>query len=137
MNRPFVAATVAAAFGCASSGVRDPGCANPADRAEIQQVQIGWTRLDPGLQRPVEDPNVARSRDPRQAEALAGDLLAQCRKGASMEGLQLRYSEVPGGSVVVGPQANVPFKAAALCLQKNECAVVRSNVAFHVLKRIG
>ena len=53
-----------------------------------------------------------------------------------MEALQDRYSEVPGGSIVVGPQAKVPFKAAALCLQKNECTIVRSNVAFHVLKRI-
>jgi hypothetical protein len=136
MNRSFGAATLAAAFACASSGVRDPACANPADRAEIQQIQIGWTRLDPGLQRPIEDPTLPRSRDPRQAEALAGDLLAQCRKGSRMEPLQDRYSEVPGGSVVVGPQAGVPFKGAALCLQKNECAVVRSNVAFHVLKRI-
>jgi len=136
MKRVLAAAMLAAAFACASSGMRGPACANPSDRAEIQQVQIGWTRLDPGLQRPIEDPNVARSRDPRQAEALAGDLLEQCRKGGSMESLQLRYSEVPGGSVVVGPRANVPFKGAALCLQKNECAVVRSNVAFHVLKRI-
>lgn len=135
MNLP-IAAAVAATFACASSGVRDPACANPADRAEIQQVQIGWTRLDPGLQRPVEDPTMPRSRDPRQAEALAGDLLSQCRKGARMEALQDRYSEVPGGSIVVGPQATVPFKAAALCLQKNECTLVRSNVAFHVLKRI-
>lgn len=54
-----------------------------------------------------------------------------------MESLQDRYSEVPAGSVVVGRQAKVPFKAVALCLQKNECALVRSNVAFHVLKRIG
>ncbi len=136
MNRALAAVALAAASGCASSAVREPTCANPADRAEIEQIQIGWTRLDPGLQRPIEDPTMPRSRDPRQAEALAGDLLAQCRKGARMEALQDRYSEVPGGSIVVGPQARVPFKGAALCLKKNECALVRSNVAFHVLKRI-
>lgn len=136
MNRLLMGAAAAAACACASSGVRESPCRNPADRAEIQQVQIGWTRLDPGLQRPIEDKTMSRSRDPRQAEALAGELLAQCRKGASMEALQNRYSEVPGGSVVVGPRARVPFKGAALCLEKNECAVVRSNVAFHVLKRI-
>jgi hypothetical protein len=136
MSRASAAVVLAAAFGCASSGVREPNCADPANRAEIQQIQIGWTRLDPGLQRPIEDPTMPRSRDPRQAEALAGDLLAQCRKGARMEALQDRYSEVPGGSIVVGPQASVPFKRAALCLQKSECAVVRSKVAFHVLKRI-
>jgi len=127
---------IAASLACASAPIRDPAaCSAPADRVEIQQVQIGWNRLDPGLRPPVTD--VARpSRDPRQAESLANDLLAQCRKGARMDALQDRYSEVPGGSIVVGPQANVPFKAAALCLKKNECAVVRSNVAFHVLKRI-
>ena len=135
MTRPFIAA-LAAVLGCASSGVRDPACRNPAHRAEIQQVQIGWTRLDPRLRRPIEDPTMPGSRDPQKAEALAGDLLAQCRKGARMEALQDRYSEVPGGSIVVGPQASVPFKGTALCLQRNECAVVRSNVAFHVLKRI-
>lgn len=108
---------------CASAPTRDPGaCATPADRAEILQVQVDARR--PG-------------RDVRQAESLANDLLAQCKKGASMESLQDRYSEVPAGSVVVGRQAKVPFKAVALCLQKNECALVRSNVAFHVLKRIG
>jgi len=134
MKRLFAAIAVAA--GCASAPSRDPSsCAAPADRVEVQQVQIGWNRLDPGVQPPVVD--VARpSRDPRQAEALAGDLLAQCRKGASLQQLQDRYSEAPGGSIVVGPRADVPFKAAALCLQKNECALVRSKVAFHVLKRI-
>jgi len=103
---------------CASAPTRDPGaCATPADRAEILQVQVGGNRMN--------------------AESLANDLLAQCRRGASMESLQDRYSEVPAGSVVVGRQAKVPFKAVALCLRKNECALVRSNVAFHVLKRIG
>ena len=129
-------AAVVASLACASAPTRDPsGCAAPAGRVEVQQVQIGWNRLDPGVQPPVVD--VARpSRDPRQAESLANDLLRQCRKGANMQQLQDRYSEAPGGSVVVGTHANVPFKAAALCLQKNECAVVRSTVAFHVLKRI-
>jgi len=54
-----------------------------------------------------------------------------------MESLQDRYSEAPAGSVVIGRQAKVPFKAVALCLQKNECALVRSSAAFHVVKRIG
>jgi len=126
---------LAASLACASASVREPTCAAPAGRVEIQQVQIGWQRLAPSP-RPVVDPR-APTRDPKEAEALAKDLLAQCRKGGQMEVLQDRYSEVPGGSVVVGPRANVPFKSAALCLQKNECALVRSDVAFHVLKRIG
>lgn len=129
-------AALAAVAGCVSAPTRDPAaCAAPADRVEIRQIQVGWNRFDPGVQPPVVDP-ARPSRDPRQAESLASDLLAQCRKGARMEALQDRYSEVPGGSIVVGPKANVPFKAAALCLQKNECALVRSKVAFHVLKRI-
>ena len=127
---------LAAGLACASAQTRDPaGCAAPAERVEVQQVQIGWNRLDHGEQPPVVD--LARpSRDARQAETLANELLALCRKGAKMEALQDRYSEVPGGSVVVGTRANVPFKGAALCLQKGECAVVRSKIAFHVLKRI-
>jgi hypothetical protein len=127
---------VATSAACASAPIRDPaGCAAPARRAEIVHVQVGWNRLDPGNRPPTVDP-ARPSRDPRQAEALANDLLAQCRKGARMEALQDRYSEVPGGSVVVGPQARVPFRAAALCLQKNECALVRTDTAFYVLKRI-
>jgi hypothetical protein len=136
MSRFAAVAIFALALACVAPAIRDPaGCATPVDRVEIQQIQIGWNRLDPASQPPVVDP-ARPSRDPRQAESLAGELLAQCRNGARMEALQDRYSEIPGGTVVVGPQANVPFKAAALCLQKNECALVRSNVAFHVLKRI-
>jgi hypothetical protein len=108
-------AGLAVALACATAPTRDPGaCATPADRAEVLQVQLGRSR-----------------------ESLANDLLAQCRKGASMESLQDRYSEAPAGSVVIGRQAKVPFKAVALCLQKNECALVRSSAAFHVVKRIG
>ncbi len=127
----------AAAAACASAQTRDSsGCADPAERVEVEQVQIGWNRLDYGKEPPVTD--VMRpSRDVRQAESLANDLLALCRKGARMDQLQDRFSEVPGGSVVVGPQAKVPYKAAALCLKKDECTLVRSNVAFHVVKRIG
>jgi len=127
---------LAASLACASASVREPTCASPAGRVEIQQVQIGWQRPDQPQQRPIGDPR-APTRDSREAEALAKDLLAQCRKGSRMEALQDRYSEVPAGSVVVGPRANVPFKSAALCLQKNECALVRSDIAFHVVKRIG
>jgi len=124
---------LAASLACASASVREPTCAAPAGRVEIQQVQIGWQRQDP---LPQGDPR-APTRDAREAETLAKDLLVQCRKGGQMEVLQDRYSDVPAGSVVVGPRAKVPFKSAALCLQKNECALVRSDVAFHVLKRIG
>jgi hypothetical protein len=127
---------VAAAAACAGAQSRGPGCAAPAERVEVQQVQVGWQRLDRNLQRPVVDPRIT-SRDPEQAEALAKDILARCRDGESMERLQDRYSEAHSGSVVVGRRANVPFRSAALCLQRNECALVRSNVAFHVLKRIG
>jgi parvulin-like peptidyl-prolyl cis-trans isomerase-like protein len=121
---------------CASAPTRDPAaCAAPLDRVEVEQVQIGWNRLDPGEQPPIVD--VQRpSRDPRQAETLANELLVQCRKGAKMERLQQTYSEVQPGSLVIGAHADVPYRAAALCLQENECALVRSNIAFHVIKRI-
>jgi len=132
--KPLVLCAVACAA-CASAPPREPSCTAPANRVEIQHVQVGWQRQDPTIQRPVVDPRVP-TRDPRQAEDLARNLLDQCRSGAAMELLQDRYSEVPGGSIVVGARSNVPFRAAALCMRKNDCALVRSNVAFHVLKRI-
>ena len=132
--KPWPALVLCAA--CASAPTRDPAaCAAPYDRVEVEQVQIGWNRLDPGNQPPVVD--VSRpSRDPRQAEVLANEVLARCRQGAKMEPLQEKYSEVQPGSLVIGTHADVPYRAAALCLQPTECAVVRSNIAFHVLKRI-
>ena len=132
--KPWPAVALCAA--CVSAPTRDPAaCAAPYDRVEVEQVQIGWNRLDPGNQPPVIDPD-RPSRDPRQAETLANQLLAQCRKGAKMERLQQTYSEVQPGSLVIGTHADVPYKAAALCLQPDECALVRSRIAFHVLKRI-
>lgn len=133
MKLPLLCAVVCAA--CASAPVPEPSCTAPASRVEIQQIQVGWQRQDPTIQRPVVDPRVP-TRDPRQAEELARSLQDQCRSGGAMEPLQDRYSEVPGGSVVVGPRSNVPFRTAALCMRKSECALVRSNIAFHVLKRI-
>jgi hypothetical protein len=133
MKLPRLCALACAA--CASAPVREPSCTAPANRVEIQHIQVGWHRQDPTIQSPVVDPRVP-TRDPRQAEDLARNLLDQCRSGAAVEALQDRYSEVPGGSIVVGPRSNVPFRTAALCMQKKECALVRSNVAFHVLKRI-
>jgi len=131
------AAGLAVTLACASAPTRDPGnCATPADRAEVLQIQVGWNRMDVPGRPPVGDAS-RPSRDVRQAESLAKDLLAQCKNGASMESLQDRYSEVPAGSVVVGRQAKVPFKTVALCLRKNECVLVRSSLAFHVVKRIG
>jgi hypothetical protein len=130
-------ACIPALVACAGAQTREPACAEPAARAEIQQVQIGWSRIDPADNRPPVVDASLPTRSQREAEALANDLLAQCRRGARMESLQDRYSEVPGGSILVGPAANVPFRAASLCLRKNECAMVRGNVAFHVIKRIG
>jgi hypothetical protein len=132
--KPWPAFALCAA--CASAPTRDPAaCAVPSDRVEVEQVQIGWNRLDPGDQPPIVD--VARpSRDPRQAETLANQVLAECRRGAKMEPLQEKYSEAQPGSLVIGTHADVPYKAAALCLQPDECALVRSKIALHVLKRI-
>ena len=127
---------IALCLACASAPTRDPAaCSAPEGRVEVEQVQVGWNRLDPGEQPPIVDLE-RPSRDPRQAETLANELLAQCRNGAKMDKLQEKYSEVQPGSLVIGAHADVPYKAAALCLQPNECAMVRSKIAFHVLKRI-
>jgi hypothetical protein len=133
MRLPVIAVLLAA---CASAQRSGPQCAAPADRVEVQQVQVGWQRLSRAVApAPIVDPRIT-TRTPEDAEALATDLLGKCRSGERMEALQDRYSEVPGGSVLVGPNSDVPFRAAALCLQKNDCALIRSDVAFHVVKRI-
>src|SRR2546428_2427360 len=129
------AAALAVTLACASTPTSDPGtCATPADGAEVLQIRGAWNRTHVPGRQPVADAS-RPSRDVRQAESLAKDLLAQCRNGASMESLQDRYSEVPAGSVVVGRQAKVPFKTVALCLRQNDVALVRSSLAFHVGKR--
>ena len=125
---------------CCAAGahphVRDPAsCEAPAERVEVEQVQVGWnTFTPPGLPTVmnVEHP----TRDERQAEALANELLKQCQQGVPMAPLQDKFSEVPGGSQVLGANSDVGYKGAALCLKPGECAVARSNVAWHVIKRI-
>jgi len=131
-----LAAVLVLCAGCASGPRPDPAaCAAPADRVEVEQVQFGWNRVDYENRPPVVD--VQRpSRDVRQTESLAEELLAQCRKGVPMAPLQDKFSEVPGGSQVLGPNSDVDYKAAALCLQPGECVVVRGKVAFHLLKRV-
>ena len=69
---------------CASAPLREPSCTAPANRVEIQHVQVGWQRQDPTIQSPVVDPRVP-TRDPRQAEDLARNLLDECRSGSAME----------------------------------------------------
>ena len=121
---------------CASAPTRDPSaCPSPAERVEVEQIQVGWNRFDTGNNPPVVDVD-RPSRDERQAATLANELMAKCAQGAKLEALQDKYSEAQGGSVVLGRNSDVPYKAAALCLQPNECVVVRSKIAFHVLKRI-
>jgi hypothetical protein len=122
---------------CASApATREPeACNQPAVRAEVEQIQIGWNRLDPGEQPPIVD--VAHpSRDPRQAESLANELLVRCKKGEKMAPLQDKYSEVQPGTLMLGADSAMPFKAASLCLRPGECAMVRGKIAFHVVKRI-
>lgn len=121
---------------CASAQTRDKGaCPAPADRVEIERIQLGWTRVDYDNRPPVLD-SQNPSRDLRQTESLATQLLEQCRKGTPMGPLQDRFSEVAGGSQVLGTHSDVDYKSAALCLQPGECAAVQGKVAFHIIKRI-
>jgi hypothetical protein len=124
-------------LGCAGSGPRPPACTAPAERAEVAQIQVGWNAVSSG--RP-QDPPVVNMQNPQRyepdAERLAQDLLARCRRGEPFAPLQEKFSEVSPGTSVIGASSDAPYREAALCLQPGECAVVHGPSAWHVLKRV-
>ncbi len=128
---------VFACAACASTPIRESDrCDAPAERVEVEEIQVGWNVYSPPGRPPVVDMRHPTTRDQKQAEALTSDLLEQCKKGVPMGALQERFSEVPPGSQVIGANSKVDYKATALCLQPGECAAVRGKIAFHVVKRI-
>ena len=126
------------ATACAGAAPKPAACTAPADQVEVAQVQVGWNALASG--RPT-DPPVIDQRGPTtryepDAERLARELLASCEKGEALAPLQEKYSEKAPGTQVIDATADVPFRSAALCMKKGECALFHSAVAFHVLKRV-
>ena len=105
---------------------------------EIVHVQVGWMQITPGqpYKPPVEILNGGAAPDPRHAEEIAQNILAQCEKGAPMAPLQQKYSESDLGTMTVDDATRQPFRDLALGLQNGECAMMRSDYAFHVLKRV-
>ena len=128
---------LAAVAGCAGASPRQSACTAPAERAEVAQIQVGWNAMSSG--RP-QDPPVVNMRNPQRyeqdAERMAQDLLARCRKGEPLAPLQEKFSEVSPGTSVIDASSDAPYREAALCLQPGECAVVHGPSAWHVLKRV-
>src|SRR5690349_4984281 len=83
--------------------------ARVADAVEVIHVQVGWFQLTPGQPNrpPVELVN-APAPDPRHAEEIARDILAQCEKGAPMAPLQQKYSESDLGTTTVDDATHQP-----------------------------
>ncbi|MFN2546984.1 MAG: hypothetical protein ABR567_06110 [Myxococcales bacterium] len=109
-----------------------------ADAVEIIHVQIGWLQVTSGqpYKPPVEVLNGGPAPDERHAEEIARDVLDQCEKGAPMGPLQRRYSEADPGTMTVDEATRQPFRDVALGLHNGECFMMRSDYAFHVIKRV-
>jgi hypothetical protein len=121
---------------CAAPAPRPPP--RVADQVQVQQIQVGWLQLASGRpdRPPVEILNGGRAPDEVEAGEIAQNLLDKCRKGAPMEPLQKQYSEEPPGTFALDAQSKSPLRDQALALQPGECALVRSNSALHVIKRV-
>ena len=115
-----------------------PPPARVADQVDVEQIQVGWIQVPTGQpNRPiVEDLRHGRAPDEVEAKETAQRLLDQCEKGAAIEPLQKQYSEVEPGVVSVDGSSRLPFRDLALSLKPGDCALYRSNIAFHVIKRV-
>ena len=115
-----------------------PPPARTADSVVVEQVQVGWMQLSAGRpdHPPVEILNGGPAPDETHAREIAEGILARCEKGAPMAALQKQFSEEDPGQVTVDGAARVPFRDYALSLHPGECGLVRSDVAFHVIKRV-
>lgn len=104
----------------------------------MAQIQVGWNALPSGIPQepPVVDQRSPGTRYEKDAERLAQDLLQRCEKGEPLAPLQQQYSEAEPGTQVIDASSKAPFRDAALCLQRGQCSLFRSSVAYHVLKRI-
>jgi hypothetical protein len=85
---------------------------------------------------PVEDLRHGRAPDEVEAGEIAQTVLDKCKKGVSIEALQTQYSEVAAETIAIEAESRLPFRDLALSLQPGECALMRSNYALHVIKRV-
>jgi hypothetical protein len=130
-------ALLIALVACAKPPVRP--APRQADSVEIIHVQIGWMQLNAG--QPYKPPVEVLNRGPpqpdeRHAEEMARDVLDKCEKGAPMAPLQKQYSEADLGTMTVDDATREPFRDLALGLKEGECAMMRSDIGFHVIKRV-
>jgi hypothetical protein len=134
MRRALLAA--AALIACRGSAPRPPP--RVTGFAIVRQVQVGWMQLATGQlnKPPVEDLRHGRAPDEVEAGEIAQTVLDKCKKGVSIEALQTQYSEVAAETIAIEAESRLPFRDLALSLQPGECALMRSNYALHVIKRV-
>ena len=109
-----------------------------ADAVEIVHIQVGWLQINTGQPNrpPVEILRGGPAPDDVHAEEIARGILARCEKGAPMAPLQQEFSELPAGTTTVDAATTQPYRDLALGLQNGECVMMRSDYAFHVIKRV-
>ena len=120
---------------CAGPQPRPPRRA--ADVVEVQQIRVGWMQLANGRpDRYVLQDKLAPKPDEVEAREIAQRLLDECEKGAPMEPLQKKYSETDPGIETIDDATRVPWRDLALSLKPGQCAMMRSDIGFHVVKRV-
>lgn len=132
MRRALLALALAA---CA--GPKPRPLPRAADIVEVQQIRVGWMQLYDGRpDRFVVEDKLAPKPDEREAREIAQRLLGACEQGAPMEPLQKKYSETEPGLETIDDATPAPYRDLALSLKPGECALMRSDIGFHVLKRV-
>ena len=108
-----------------------PAPANPGT-AHVQHIMIGWQGS--------RDPRAA-NRTKEDAGKLAADVLAKVRAGGDMPALMKEHSEDPGSAATgkvydVPPVGDDPVIRLAQRLAIGEAGMVKSPVAWHIIKRV-
>jgi len=105
--------------------------------AQIQHILIGWEGRDP-----TKDA-ISKPRTKAEADALATEVLAKVRAGGDMAALMKQYSEDPGSNasgktytVEEGMQMFEPFVNLALRLADGEAGLVKTQLGWHIVKRL-
>ncbi len=117
--------------------------ARPAgtETAHVQHVLLGW-KDSPAAAQGMTDPRSA-ARTKADTDKLATEVLAKAKAGEDMVALMKQYSEDPGSKddgraypVQPGPSSVPGFTNMALRLQLGEVGLVKTDLGWHVVKRV-
>ncbi|MEO8701290.1 MAG: peptidylprolyl isomerase [Kofleriaceae bacterium] len=104
---------------------------------DVQHVMVGWKDLVA-----AGDPR-AKARTKADADKLAKEILGKVRAGGDMAKLMKEFSEDPGTKdtarsyeITTDTQMPQPFKKLALRLKDGEAGLVKTEVGWHIIKRV-